>query len=91
VILLSSFPIQFFRTDQMEKSLRLNIGTGSSCLKTPKNAQLLITYSNYCLFSGQSKQKKKRNWKRFTAEIDYKLPLLCYITNNIWLWMAQST
>jgi len=36
VILLSSFPIQFFRTDQMEKSLRLNIGTGSSCLKTQK-------------------------------------------------------
>jgi hypothetical protein len=42
VILLSSFPIQFFRTDQMEKSLRPNIGTGSSCLKTHKNAQLLI-------------------------------------------------
>jgi len=42
------------------------------------------------LFSGLSKQKKKRNRKRFTAEIEYKLLQFWCIKSNIWLWMAEN-
>jgi len=42
------------------------------------------------LFSGLSKQEKKRNRKRFTAEIEYKLLQFCCIKNNIRLWMVEN-
>lgn len=40
VILLSSFPIQFFKTDQILKSLRENMATGREVLKIYKNYSL---------------------------------------------------
>ena len=86
VILLSSFPIQFFRTDQIEKSLRLNIGTGSSCLKTQKCTIVKHVILITACFQVYKAGMEKKGRKSFTAEC------ITNVCSNkyIWLWTVQN-
>jgi hypothetical protein len=72
VILLSSFPIQFFRTDQIEKSLRLNIGTGSSCLKTQKCTTVKHVILITACFQVYENRNGKEREKKFHSRMHYK-------------------